>query len=578
MASFTFNVEGQHLRETDHRIVVSGSVHYLSAEFTFSEDWGDIPKISFWTKGSVTHKIMLTDDKISPEDGIYLTDGNWLVSVLGEDVEGEVIKKRITTNEVYVHVEQNGPTEGDPFEDITPSIGEQIIGMANKSAEDAENSANEAARSASDAALHRNEAQQAEDQAEASAKSASKSAQDAYDSAEDAKKAVEDLPEKVEEYIDSHKEELKGEPGYTPQKGIDYFDGEPGYTPLKGLDYFDGYTPIKGIDYFDGEPGEPGPAYDDTAIKKEVKELNDGLANLSDEVEGKVGFTDYATADKGGVFKISSSYGTSVNAGNGALYQPTKTIAQYNNLSGGAFIGKGTLENVLADRNYASVFIAKYGVTTYDEIVEAFNAGKIIFARREIITYSLSQLYSGGVMFYATVSQNMQYCNITNTDTWSYGSEMRATEINATTAANNATYPSTKAVKEYVDNATKEKEWVLKGTIKGKVSTTMVDLSGCTEICVVGELIGAGGINVKANNRAEQLVYTSATGDLKFRFNAMDNAYGITVPYGKYGNATGKTTQAVLALYDTDNIRISEIFSIDLSGNYTSANVEIYAR
>lgn len=82
-----------------------------------------------------------------------------------------------------------------------------------------------------------------------------------------------------------------GKDGYTPIKGIDYFDGLPGkdgapgkdgsngrdgrdgidgYTPIKGVDYFDGlpgkdgsdgkdgYTPIKGIDYFDGEQGIPG--------------------------------------------------------------------------------------------------------------------------------------------------------------------------------------------------------------------------------------------------------------------------------------------------------------------------------
>ena len=47
----------------------------------------------------------------------------------------------------------------------------------------------------------------------------------------------------------------KGEPGYTPVKGKDYFDGEPGYTPQKGVDYVDGYTPIKGVDYFDGNDG-----------------------------------------------------------------------------------------------------------------------------------------------------------------------------------------------------------------------------------------------------------------------------------------------------------------------------------
>lgn len=30
----------------------------------------------------------------------------------------------------------------------------------------------------------------------------------------------------------------KGEPGYTPIKGVDYFDGKDGYTPIKGVDYF----------------------------------------------------------------------------------------------------------------------------------------------------------------------------------------------------------------------------------------------------------------------------------------------------------------------------------------------------
>lgn len=56
----------------------------------------------------------------------------------------------------------------------------------------------------------------------------------------------------------------KGDSGYTPQKGIDYFDGADGYTPKKNIDYFDGkdgadgYTPQKNIDYFDGKDGADG--------------------------------------------------------------------------------------------------------------------------------------------------------------------------------------------------------------------------------------------------------------------------------------------------------------------------------
>ena len=64
-------------------------------------------------------------------------------------------------------------------------------------------------------------------------------------------------------YVDTGKPSKgkDGEDGYTPQKGVDYFDGkdgEDGYTPVKGKDYFDGdpgYTPQKGKDYFDGEDG-----------------------------------------------------------------------------------------------------------------------------------------------------------------------------------------------------------------------------------------------------------------------------------------------------------------------------------
>ena len=52
---------------------------------------------------------------------------------------------------------------------------------------------------------------------------------------------------------------VDGKDGYTPIKGVDYFDGQngtDGYTPVKGVDYFDGRdgqdgkTPLKGTDYF----------------------------------------------------------------------------------------------------------------------------------------------------------------------------------------------------------------------------------------------------------------------------------------------------------------------------------------
>jgi hypothetical protein len=43
---------------------------------------------------------------------------------------------------------------------------------------------------------------------------------------------------------------VNGKDGYTPIKGVDYFDGKDGTNGV------DGYTPIKGVDYFDGEDGK----------------------------------------------------------------------------------------------------------------------------------------------------------------------------------------------------------------------------------------------------------------------------------------------------------------------------------
>lgn len=56
--------------------------------------------------------------------------------------------------------------------------------------------------------------------------------------------------------------------------------------------------------------------------------------------------TDYATGSKGGIFKPSSQYATSVSS-NG--YLTAQTIQDYSTISNSAFIGKGTLEKIKED-------------------------------------------------------------------------------------------------------------------------------------------------------------------------------------------------------------------------------------
>jgi len=119
-----------------------------------------------------------------------------------------------------------------------------------------------------------------------------------------------------------------GNDGYTPIKGVDYFDGAPGADGVDGASAYeawlaqgnqgteqdflnslvgpkgddgtngvDGYTPIKGVDYFDGEQGiqgEPGPNQVTTSTSTNITGLLKG--NGSAVAQAQAG-TDYAAGN-----------------------------------------------------------------------------------------------------------------------------------------------------------------------------------------------------------------------------------------------------------------------------------------
>lgn len=107
---------------------------------------------------------------------------------------------------------------------------------------------------------------------------------------------------------------IDGKDGYTPIKGVDYFDGLPGADGRPGEPGKDGYTPVKGVDYFDGLPGKDG---------------KDGVDGYT-PVKG----TDYFTPDEVSemvqravkeVLKITAP--GSIRFGEGRLYAPATTAS-----------------------------------------------------------------------------------------------------------------------------------------------------------------------------------------------------------------------------------------------------------
>ena len=160
--------------------------------------------------------------------------------------------------------------------------------------------------------------------------------------------------------IDEWLESLHGKDGYTPQKGIDYFDGQngadgkagtDGYTPVKGIDYFtDGeistfkeeVTPKKDVDYFDGADGKDG------------KDGVDGK-NGVDGVNGKDGVDGY-TPLRGTDYWTESDKAEIIQSTKDSITIPTKTSQLQNDsgfltqhqklktINGQSLVGSGNIE------------------------------------------------------------------------------------------------------------------------------------------------------------------------------------------------------------------------------------------
>lgn len=85
--------------------------------------------------------------------------------------------------------------------------------------------------------------------------------------------------------------------------------------------------------------------------------------------------TDYASASKGGVIKINSTY-YATQMYNGSLQATTKTFSQYNDtLSNEGFISKGTLENVITGKDLTTKAYVDGIVGDIESILEELDIG-----------------------------------------------------------------------------------------------------------------------------------------------------------------------------------------------------------
>lgn len=207
------------LLEISETIIVAESYNYLKAQFLFAtSDWNGLEKTAYFKQGETTHPSLLDENNIT--EPLHLSAGTWSVSVVGrENVNGELVK-RITTTSAIIEVLPFKAGNETPFPEATPTELERlfaIIGnlsdLATKDKTTLVNAINEIYR---------------------------RGGSGGGGGADGISPIVE-----ITEIEGGHRVTI------TDAEGVKSFD-----VP-NGKNGKDGYTPIKGVDYFDGKDAEP---------------------------------------------------------------------------------------------------------------------------------------------------------------------------------------------------------------------------------------------------------------------------------------------------------------------------------
>ena len=129
-----FEVVGQKLTMLDDITVVSDTIRYITAKFSFSREWIGLDKVAHFKNEDVIYDIVLNENCVVSTDNLNLFAGIWEIYVHGNDNV-----KRITSSSIFLTVEQSGILDGQPLPEIPLSIAEQILNIAQSVRDDADN-------------------------------------------------------------------------------------------------------------------------------------------------------------------------------------------------------------------------------------------------------------------------------------------------------------------------------------------------------------------------------------------------------------------------------------------------------
>jgi hypothetical protein len=179
-----FNVSGDRIKILNSRELYSGNANYR-CNFLLSSEWEGLEVFAVFTKENISYEKRIEDGVCVIPFEILKDTGVFSVGIFGTNGEAELL--RISSNVIYLDVEEGAFREAEYSEEATPTIWEQYVMLCADKVSQAESA--------------RDEAQLAKEQAEAASEGIEVYAQEAKDAKEGALAAAETATKEKNEVI-----------------------------------------------------------------------------------------------------------------------------------------------------------------------------------------------------------------------------------------------------------------------------------------------------------------------------------------------------------------------------------------
>lgn len=374
-----------HKIEIKKELVNEKEINITKCEFEFAEEITDeYVKEAYFTLNNNTYKQVIFNNECDIPGEVLEKKGTIEIGVVAYLVENEEEIKRYNPSPVYISTLDGSLKDAENSQPITPSEMEQF----EQELQDGLNELDEAVQGAENLDIEANK----------------------VDTTTTITITRKDGTQETTEILDGAKGDKgdKGDQGIQGEQGIQGIQGEKGEKGDKGdkgdpgaikllivnelpsvgnedtlyfvpkenpetSDLYDEYMYINNQWELLGEK-QIDIDLDDYYTKQETNNLLDNKADVSDipDLTNYVQNTDYATGSTGGVIKTGNGLWLSSD---GKTNASTLSYADYTNFGNNTFLGKGTLENVIAGKQLVNQTYVDNIVGDIESILETLDIG-----------------------------------------------------------------------------------------------------------------------------------------------------------------------------------------------------------